>query len=191
MEHWAEECVLPLLAAPIHPTSEPYRDKRHHPSDKPKVGRGTTHLSHYVFWKRLSDVIHIASLLLSSLNKSFDMAPQANIPIIDISDAGGHEAHVARQLVDAAVEHGFIYIKNTGQYIGLSDVDGAFDLVTSLYRRYEYNGEADTNSPRSSSRQPLSRRRLPAPSRRTTEAGLACTLRLWIPRPKRYDDPYT
>ncbi|KAH6689588.1 2OG-Fe(II) oxygenase superfamily protein [Plectosphaerella plurivora] len=61
------------------------------------------------------------------------MAPQANIPIIDISDAGGDEAHVARQLVDAAVEHGFIYIRNTGQIIGLSDVDGAFDLSKKLF----------------------------------------------------------
>lgn len=93
-------------------------------------------MSHYVFLSWLSDVIHIATFLLRSLNKSFDMAPQANIPIIDISDAGGDEAHVARQLVDAAVEHGFIYIKNTGQYIGLSDVDGAFDLVGSVHRRY-------------------------------------------------------
>lgn len=58
------------------------------------------------------------------------MAPQTNIPIIDISDAGGDEAQVARQLVDAAVEHGFIYIRNTGQIIGLSDVDGAFELVS-------------------------------------------------------------
>jgi hypothetical protein len=132
------------------------------------------------------------TLFSSALStKFFDMAPQANIPIIDISDAGGEEAHVARQLVDAAVEHGFIYIKNTGQYIGLSDIDGAFDLVSSLCRRYGDESEADPDSPRSSSRQPLSRRRLPAPSRRTTEAGLACTLRLWIPRPKGYVDPYT
>lgn len=58
------------------------------------------------------------------------MAPQANIPIIDISSAAGDEAKVARELVDAAVEHGFIYVKNTGDYIGLSDIDGAFGLVS-------------------------------------------------------------
>ncbi|EEY18026.1 conserved hypothetical protein [Verticillium alfalfae VaMs.102] len=61
------------------------------------------------------------------------MAPNANIPIIDVSKAVD-EADVARQVVDAAAEHGFIYIKNTGDFIGLSDIDGAFDLSRKLFK---------------------------------------------------------
>lgn len=57
------------------------------------------------------------------------MAPKANIPIIDIAAEGVDRTAIARQLVDAAVEHGFIYIRNTGKYITLSDQDSAFDLV--------------------------------------------------------------
>ncbi|KAM9884288.1 UPF0676 protein C1494.01-like protein 4 [Verticillium dahliae] len=61
------------------------------------------------------------------------MAPNANIPIIDVSKAVD-EADVARRVVDAAAEHGFIYIKNTGDFIGLSDIDGAFDLSRKLFK---------------------------------------------------------
>lgn len=57
------------------------------------------------------------------------MAQVANIPIIDISDDGQDQAQVARALVDAAIEHGFIYIKNTGKDIPLDAIDAAFDLV--------------------------------------------------------------
>lgn len=56
------------------------------------------------------------------------MAATANIPIIDIS---GDQAEVARQLVDAAEEHGFIYIRNLGKDIPASDVDTAFKLVSA------------------------------------------------------------
>lgn len=59
------------------------------------------------------------------------MAPNANIPIIDIAAPGVDRTAIARQLVDAAVEHGFIYIRNTGKYINLGDIDAAFDLVTN------------------------------------------------------------
>lgn len=57
------------------------------------------------------------------------MAQVANIPIIDISDDGQDQAQVARDLVDAAIEHGFIYIKNTGKDIPLDAIDAAFELV--------------------------------------------------------------
>ncbi|KAF5522889.1 UPF0676 protein [Colletotrichum aenigma] len=62
------------------------------------------------------------------------MAPNANIPIIDIAAPGVDRAAIARQLVDAAVEHGFIYIRNTGKYINLGDIDAAFDLSKKLFK---------------------------------------------------------
>lgn len=63
------------------------------------------------------------------------MASAANIPLIDIS-APGEDAQlkVAKELVDAAVEHGFIYVRNTGADIPADAVERAFDLVLcSLY----------------------------------------------------------
>ncbi|KAF4828804.1 UPF0676 protein [Colletotrichum siamense] len=62
------------------------------------------------------------------------MAPNANIPIIDIAAPGVDRTVIARQLVDAAVEHGFIYIRNTGKYINLGDIDAAFDLSKKLFK---------------------------------------------------------
>lgn len=58
------------------------------------------------------------------------MASAANIPLIDIS-ATSEDAQlkVAKELVDAAVEHGFVYIRNTGGDIPPDAVDRAFDLV--------------------------------------------------------------
>ena len=50
----------------------------------------------------------------------------ANIPVIDLA---GDEADVARQLVAAAEEHGFIYIKNRCNDIPAAAVDEAFSLV--------------------------------------------------------------
>lgn len=63
------------------------------------------------------------------INKHNNMAQVANIPIIDISDDARDQAQVARDLVDAAIEHGFIYIKNTGKDIPLDAIDAAFELV--------------------------------------------------------------
>ncbi|KAJ0114908.1 hypothetical protein J7T55_004650 [Diaporthe amygdali] len=62
------------------------------------------------------------------------MASAANIPLIDIS-ASGEEAQlrVAKELVDAAVEHGFVYIRNTGADIPADAVDRAFDLGKKLF----------------------------------------------------------
>ncbi|KAK2028293.1 2OG-Fe(II) oxygenase superfamily protein [Colletotrichum zoysiae] len=62
------------------------------------------------------------------------MAPKANIPIIDIASPGIDRAAVARQLVDAAAEHGFIYIRSSGQYVMLGDIDAAFDLSKKLFK---------------------------------------------------------
>ncbi|KAK0635176.1 hypothetical protein B0T17DRAFT_482301 [Bombardia bombarda] len=62
------------------------------------------------------------------------MAKVAKIPIIDIA-ADGEEAQlqVAKELVEAAVEHGFIYIKNTGRDIHTEAVEGAFNLSKKLF----------------------------------------------------------
>ena len=57
------------------------------------------------------------------------MAVSADIPIIDIS---GDQDEVARQLVQAAEDHGFIYIKNLGKNIATPDIDEAFKLVGCL-----------------------------------------------------------
>ena len=47
----------------------------------------------------------------------------ANIPVIDIG-SGRPEGEIARELVDAAVEFGFIYVKG-----GDVKADRAFELV--------------------------------------------------------------
>ena len=55
----------------------------------------------------------------------------ANIPLIDISAPDADQKEIAQQLVDAAEEHGFIYIRNLGREIPAKDVGGAFHLVSS------------------------------------------------------------
>lgn len=58
------------------------------------------------------------------------MANTANIPVIDIS---GDQKEVARQLVDAAEELGFIYIRNLGHDITAAAVDEAFRLSAKIF----------------------------------------------------------
>jgi hypothetical protein len=63
--------------------------------------------------------------------RPFGMEPTtANIPLIDISAPDADQKEIARQLVDAAEEHGFIYIRNLGRDIEAKSIDGAFDLVS-------------------------------------------------------------
>lgn len=59
------------------------------------------------------------------------MAASANIPVIDISK--GEPEDVARQLVDAAEEHGFIYVKNSEQDISSAAINKAFKVVTLFH----------------------------------------------------------
>lgn len=59
----------------------------------------------------------------------------AKIPVIDISAPNVDQKDVARQLVDAAEEHGFIYIRNLGRDIPATDIDGAFDLVRLAFNK--------------------------------------------------------
>ncbi len=61
--------------------------------------------------------------------KSQKMAKVAKIPVIDIS-GDGDQTQVAKELVEAAIEHGFVYIKNSGKDIPAEAVDGAFEMVT-------------------------------------------------------------
>jgi isopenicillin N synthase-like dioxygenase len=56
------------------------------------------------------------------------MTVTANIPIIDLA-AEEPEGDIAKKLADAAIEHGFIYIKNMGADIPVEKVEGAFDMV--------------------------------------------------------------
>lgn len=57
------------------------------------------------------------------------MAKAATLPIIDISGVLEDQARIAKELVDAAAEYGFVYIKNTGQDISVAQVDQAFGTV--------------------------------------------------------------
>jgi isopenicillin N synthase-like dioxygenase len=58
------------------------------------------------------------------------MANVAQIPIIDLS--APDQRQVARDLVEAAVEHGFIYIKNHGKDIPIETINQSFQLVLPL-----------------------------------------------------------
>jgi hypothetical protein len=56
----------------------------------------------------------------------------SGIPIIDISDPS---PDVARQVLEAASTHGFLFIKNDGVSIPPNNIDDMFKLV-SLIRRH-------------------------------------------------------
>ncbi|KAL1867560.1 hypothetical protein VTK73DRAFT_4084 [Phialemonium thermophilum] len=62
------------------------------------------------------------------------MAEAARIPVIDISVQGEEEQfRVAEELVDAAIEYGFIYIKNTGKDIPVEDIENAFKISEEFF----------------------------------------------------------
>ncbi|KAK4104012.1 Clavaminate synthase-like protein [Parathielavia hyrcaniae] len=60
------------------------------------------------------------------------MTEIAKIPIIDIS-GDGDETQVAKDLVEAAIEHGFVYIKNPGKDIPVEAIDEAFEMSKRLF----------------------------------------------------------
>ncbi|KAI0119968.1 hypothetical protein GGR51DRAFT_495713 [Nemania sp. FL0031] len=62
------------------------------------------------------------------------MANTTSIPIIDISDSQGDQARIAEELVDAAAKHGFVYIRNTGRDISVSQVGQAFSISRTLFQ---------------------------------------------------------
>jgi isopenicillin N synthase-like dioxygenase len=55
--------------------------------------------------------------------------PAAAIPIIDISADGADQLQIAKALVDAAADHGFVYIRNTGKDIPVEQIEQAFTVV--------------------------------------------------------------
>ncbi|KAI1183473.1 2OG-Fe(II) oxygenase superfamily protein [Nemania serpens] len=55
------------------------------------------------------------------------------IPIIDISESQADQASIAKRLVDAAAEHGFVYIKNTGLDISVAQIEQAFSISKILF----------------------------------------------------------
>lgn len=107
----------------------------------------------------------------------------AAIPVIDLA---GDQADVARQLVSAAQEQGFIYIRNLGNDITDADVDQAFSLASRDTHPVLLDIFSLTlfgSSARISSMRPTTRN-ADAPSR-TTGDGPACMWRGWIPRIRR------
>ncbi|KAJ2989786.1 hypothetical protein NUW58_g3293 [Xylaria curta] len=62
------------------------------------------------------------------------MANTASIPVIDISESQGDQARIAKELVDAAAEYGFVYIRNTGEDISLAQVEHAFSTAKVLFQ---------------------------------------------------------
>ncbi|KAI1754496.1 hypothetical protein F4782DRAFT_492792 [Xylaria castorea] len=61
------------------------------------------------------------------------MANPAPIPIIDISESQGDQVRIAKQLVDAAAQHGFVYIRNTGEDISPAKVEQVFSISRVLF----------------------------------------------------------
>lgn len=61
------------------------------------------------------------------------MPEAAAIPIIDISAEGADQIQVAKALVDAAAEYGFVYIKNAGKDIWVEQVENAFSVSQTLF----------------------------------------------------------
>jgi len=54
----------------------------------------------------------------------------APIPVIDLAATGKSEQEVAKELCDAAIEHGFIYIRSDGVDVSVEAVDKAFEIVS-------------------------------------------------------------
>ncbi|KAI0881061.1 2OG-Fe(II) oxygenase superfamily protein [Annulohypoxylon maeteangense] len=61
------------------------------------------------------------------------MAVTTSIPIIDISAEGTDQAQVAKELVNAAVEYGFVYIRNAGRDISTEQIENAFNISRILF----------------------------------------------------------
>ncbi|KAI0446679.1 2OG-Fe(II) oxygenase superfamily protein [Xylaria telfairii] len=62
------------------------------------------------------------------------MANPTSIPVIDISESQGDQVRIAKELVDAATQHGFVYIRNTGQDISSARVEKAFSISKVLFQ---------------------------------------------------------
>lgn len=117
------------------------------------------------------------------------MVTTAEIPVIDISATDVDQNVIARQLVEAAEEHGFIYIRNLGKDISPQDIDGAFALVYTIWNltplRLCNISHTFNTSPGRHSSVPSSRSKH-ALSKPTTAGGQACTQKHSTPRIREY-----
>ncbi|KAI1477920.1 hypothetical protein K445DRAFT_314781 [Daldinia sp. EC12] len=59
------------------------------------------------------------------------MTGAATLPIIDISAEDADQAQIAKELVDAAIDYGFVYIKSRD--ISAEQIDGAFNVSRTLF----------------------------------------------------------
>ncbi|PKS07956.1 hypothetical protein jhhlp_006568 [Lomentospora prolificans] len=57
----------------------------------------------------------------------------APIPVIDLAAAGKSEGEIAKELCDAAIEHGFIYIRSEGVDVSTESVARAFEISRELF----------------------------------------------------------
>ena len=62
----------------------------------------------------------------------------AHLPLIDLAE---DPSQSSRQLLEAASEWGFVYIKSTGLCISPQDVDRAFELVFHLSESQNSQGD--------------------------------------------------
>ncbi len=67
--------------------------------------------------------------LASDASQPTTQPKSSPIPVIDIAGPKPETA-IAAELVDAAVAHGFVFIKNQGKDIPVSVIDGIFDVVS-------------------------------------------------------------
>ncbi|KAI0198993.1 2OG-Fe(II) oxygenase superfamily protein [Astrocystis sublimbata] len=61
------------------------------------------------------------------------MANTTPIPVIDISESQGDQVCKAKELVDAAIHHGFVYIRNVPE-ISVAQIEHAFAVSGGLFR---------------------------------------------------------
>ncbi|KAI0119352.1 Clavaminate synthase-like protein [Daldinia grandis] len=59
------------------------------------------------------------------------MTQAATLPVIDISAEGADQTQVAKELVDAAIEYGFVYIKSRD--ISAGQINNAFNVSRTLF----------------------------------------------------------
>ncbi|KAK7757191.1 hypothetical protein SLS62_000740 [Diatrype stigma] len=67
------------------------------------------------------------------------MPEAASLPIIDVSAEGpDNQAKVAKALVDAAAEYGFVYIKNSGLDLTHEQIENAFAMVGDFKEGFNF-----------------------------------------------------
>lgn len=67
--------------------------------------------------------VHITTI------KMIAKVQSARIPVVDICSQKNSESAIAQELLEAAIDNGFVYIKNTGQDIPIEAIDHIFEYV--------------------------------------------------------------